>query len=468
PNQWNTLLYELFVSCFDYLSFRELGTAKLVCKDWSTVAKDETLSVEHQYFKRSYATLLRKIDNNHKVQEHVKEMISNYVVKGNITWQFDTIPDFLYKSLLAPSAIAQVLRTPELMAPLFESPIRASDIYSALHQPLLDEDQRVAIESYSRLGSVLMWKGNIFSKEFLNYTSLYRPTYKALYLLALCQLPSGSPIYSLVNMVFHKLSILQTYPAKYENQVLWLPEAMMYLEISPIDSYKISAFCYRWAINSSSSTFQKLWQRYEELFLFNAALGNISEAQFRLGLINYHKGDYHKAELFLRQAASQAHTNAQYKLGTLFLEQGRQQEAKLLFEQAALKGNLVAYFVLAKFWFHQGYLEEAKSSFRQVAEQANGKVLYGLAQLLEKNFHHQSLELFYRQIVSYAPFAQQQVLSTLLLSKNDLRQINSFYCQVLNYGKADIQDHLANLLNKRGNTILAEILLQKIIDKQRS
>ncbi|MBL0942570.1 MAG: F-box/SEL1-like repeat protein [Alphaproteobacteria bacterium] len=462
PNKRKSLPYEVLVNAFDYLSFKELGTVQLVCKYWYKVAKDETLSIKYHFLNSSHACLLRKIDQNPKVQEHVKVVISNYVKRRDIVRLYYMIPNFLHKSLLVPSAIAKILRTPALIPQIFESDIKASCIYNALQQQTLDKQQQLAIESYSRLSLVRPWNETIFSEDFLNYTHLYRPYYKSYYLLALFQLPTGSPIHTLLNMIELNLESSQTYTAENEKQALWFPKAMLNIEIPPIDSYRIGYFCYNWTMNSSSSTFQRLWQRYEEMFLYNAALGKLANAQFRLGVINYHKGDYYKAELFLRQAASQAHTKAQYKLGVLFLKQGRQPEAKLLFYQAAIEGNFSAYFILAKICFHQGQLEEAKSYFRQVAENVNGKVLYNLAQLLEGNCHRPSLELFYRQIVSYTPFAEQQVLSTLLLSKNDLKQIDPFYRQVLNYGKTDIQYLLAELLNKRGSTTLAMILLEEI------
>ncbi|MBL0941742.1 MAG: sel1 repeat family protein [Alphaproteobacteria bacterium] len=376
------------------------------------------------------------------------------------------IPDFLHKSLLAPLAIAKVVDAPELLPPLFESNIKASHIYAALNQPALYDQQQCAIESYIRSKPIFMWEGSIFSEEFVNYTSLYRPYYKALYLLALFKLPSGSPIYSLLEIIGRKLSNAQAYIAENEQHILCLPQAMLHLEIPPVECYKIGTFCYKWEVNNLNLTFKNLWEGYEERFLSLAAAGNIPNAQFRLGIIATYKGNYQNAELFLRQAASQAHTNAQYELGLLLLEQSKVLEAETFLYQAAIKNHLFAHFALAQLWFQQGHLGKATSSFRTIAEQASSATLYNLVQLLPRDAYLKELDLFYRQIVSYTPFAQLQVLSTLLLSKNDPRQIDPFYRQVLNYGKTDIQYLLAELLNKRGSTTLADILLQEIIDRK--
>ncbi|MBL0941743.1 MAG: F-box protein [Alphaproteobacteria bacterium] len=54
PDQWNTLSYEVWFTIFDYLNFKELKAAQLVCKHRATVTKDETLSMEYHFLKRSY------------------------------------------------------------------------------------------------------------------------------------------------------------------------------------------------------------------------------------------------------------------------------------------------------------------------------------------------------------------------------------------------------------------------------
>ncbi|MBL0942114.1 MAG: F-box protein, partial [Alphaproteobacteria bacterium] len=219
-NQWTNLPHEVLVSCFDYLSFKELARVQLVCKYWTTIAKDKTLSVKYHFLKRSFMCLLRKIDQNPKVQEHVKEVISNSVNRGDIIKKFYTIPDFLHKSLLVPSAIARIVRTRALISSLFESNIKASCIYNALQQQTLDKEQRLAIESYSRLSIVRPWNKTIFSEDFLKYTHLYSPYYKAYYLLALFQLPTSLPIYTLLNMINRNLKNPQAYNAKNKEKVI--------------------------------------------------------------------------------------------------------------------------------------------------------------------------------------------------------------------------------------------------------
>ncbi|MBL0941426.1 MAG: F-box/SEL1-like repeat protein [Alphaproteobacteria bacterium] len=497
PNKWNYLPYELFLNIFDHLNYIEMSNARLVCRLWDNIMKDPLLSLDHYLVKKDFSSVLCKIGRSEKVKQRVQEIINDYFIGNDVKQRFYAAPDVFHKALLTPIAIGHILSTSKLLPALFKSNISVLDIYKALQTSSLDSVQETALKSYVTSVYIPVSKNDIFSKEFIVFTHNYRPYFKAYYLLGLYQVSDCNLFYRFLDSISTKLKTPLIPTIIHEKQALNFPQAMLNLEMPPIDFYNISRFCSTWLTKSSHSIFKNSWQGYEKIFLYAAAAGNLPQAQYRLGSIAYNEGKYKKAELFYRQASNQGYADAQFHLGRLYhdqrkyiqaeslyrqaakqghqeaiyglgdylMEQGRDNEAENFLYQAAARKDILSNFKLGRLLFRKGNVHNAELFFREVAKQTDEAKVRIFINFLSTQSSLKERELFFRQIVLYASLKVQKIVGTCLLATYDIKQIDPYYRQVLNYGSTEAQQMLAEMLFKYGWPTLAEILLQEIEDQ---
>ncbi|MBL0942629.1 MAG: F-box/SEL1-like repeat protein [Alphaproteobacteria bacterium] len=375
-NHWDMLPEELCLQIFDNLNLAELSIIQPVCKHWYQIAKDEIFSPSYLILKRPLKILARKIGQHEGALRKVRQEIDSCMGEFSIRARFYSSPDALHKSLLTPFAARQLLRTPKLTPLLFESNITAKEIYLALETNILDEELQKAIKRYTDSMPVSVWQGSIFTKEFVDLMQLHLPYFKAFYFLSLYSCPGSNLLLKLLKQIFEELENPLMYVEEYEASSLYLPQAMINLEMSPSGYNKIGMFCHFWRKNSFHQVYQRQWQAYEETFLKRAAVEGLSKAQFKFAKLLHKKGALEEAEDFYRQAASQGKIKAYFYLGDVLIEQSKYKQAEEIYRHNSIRFMPEAQRMLRHVLLMQVKVKDAKEVYIQAANCGHASAQY--------------------------------------------------------------------------------------------
>ncbi|MBL0941880.1 MAG: F-box/SEL1-like repeat protein, partial [Alphaproteobacteria bacterium] len=413
-NQWNTLPEEVWLDVFDQLSFSNLSNVQKVCKQWHTLGHDNTLSLTQQILRKPLSEVLWKLEDIKEGSERLKQSITTLVLNPITCQRFFSSPDAFCKLLLAPTAIGHMLSSPSLFPLLFESKLTASEIYQALSQHALDEDQRTKLETYAKIMPVFPFQQKKSSEEFVNYAKAYSPHYKAFYLLSLFNLPVGKPMKDLLKRINKEVTSEDSYENTHEDQAIFIPQGMAYFTDLPSDiAHNIGVYCDKWAERTSNDSTKSLWLGFVEIFYRKSVSQGYEAAVCNLGVMLSKQGRLEEAETFYRQAASQGLAEAQRNLGLLLEKQGKLDEAGTFYRQAANQGHAKAQFNLGLLLEEQGKLDEAGTFYRQAANQGHAKAQFNLGLLLEEQGKLDEAETFYRQAASQGLAVAQSNLGWL-------------------------------------------------------
>jgi TPR repeat protein len=371
-DQWNTLAEELLMQIFDQLDFHELKKVQRVCKEWQRISNDNFFSLSKQIRAKPLYILLDKLKKSDDG-------------KDGLYQEFFASPEALHKVLSDSTALGGMLSTSALIPFLFESQVTASAIHEPLYRTALEPDQQTALEAYVKTAPVFPSQENIFSQAFVDFTKTYAAQYKALYLLALFNLPSGKPIKALLKRVNQEIRAEEVYSDKNEEEAILLPRAMAYFPNIPHKkAYNIAEYCWEWA----QSTTRDEW----------------------LSL----------AELFFRESARQGDADAQLELSELFVEQGKFDESEGTLLLLANQGNIEAQLTLALHYYWQEDLDKAEVYYRLAAIQGAPEAQHYLGILLQKQDKFDEAEVYYHEAAMQEYLPAQNNLGLCLEKKGDV------------------------------------------------
>ncbi|MBL0941289.1 MAG: F-box/SEL1-like repeat protein [Alphaproteobacteria bacterium] len=450
-NQWNTLPEEVWLDIFDQLSFSNLSNVQKVCRHWHTLGRDDTLSLTQQILRKPLAEVLWKLEAIKNGSERLKQSITTLILNPITCQRFFSSPDAFYKLLRAPTVIELILRTPSLFPLLFGSQLTASEIYQALPQHALDEDQQTKLDAYAKAMPVFPFQQKKLSEEFVHYAKTYSSHYKAFYLLSLFNIPAGKPMKALLKRINKEVISEEIYENTSEDQAIFIPQGMAYFTDLPSDiAYNIGEYCDKWAERNSNDSTKSVWLEFVEIFYRKSVSQGHEAALYNLGMHLERQGKLDEAETFYRQAAHQGFADAQCNLGVMLEEQGKLNEAETFYRQAASQGFADAQYNLGLLLNEQGKLDEAETFYRQAASQGLAEAQCKLGDMLVKQGKLDEAETFYRQAASQGYVRAQYNLGVMLVMQSKLDEAETFYRQAANQGYAWAQCNLGMHLERQG------------------